>query len=444
MSAVHETVVMEGHLIDSDQLRRAFNRIVEEGGEFEVLDFHVGKTNADPSRATLSVAAPDPHALDRILEGLAYLGAAPHAAGDATFAPAEADGILPDEFYSTTNFDTFVRLGGRWVPAVDQKMDCALVLRDGQPRCVKQGQVKQGEKVALRGPGIRVRPPERSRDYSVFGFMSNDVSAEVNKGIAIAGAAREMHRVRKAGEKIVVVAGPAIVHSGGDVHLGRLVREGWVDVILTGNAFAVHDLEKSILKTSLGVCQMSGRAVEGGSRHHLFAINAVNRAGGIEAAVRTGLVTSGVMYEAVKKGIPFVLAGSIRDDGPLKDTITDMIAAQKAYVQALSGAGMCLMLASALHSIAVGNLLPARVRTVCVDMTESVPVKLSNRGTLQAIGLVTDVGYFLERLGEELRVPSADRAEAPVARRAAAPAASRRVPVRGRSSRPARRRKARR
>ncbi len=212
-------------------------------------------------------------------------------------------------------------------------MDCALVLRDGRPRCVKQGQVKRGEKVALRGPGIRVRPPERSRDYSVFGFMSNDVSAEVNKGIAIAGAAREMHRVREAGEKIVVVAGPAIVHSGGDVHLARLVREGWVDVILTGNAFAVHDLEKSILKTSLGVCQMSGRAVDGGSRHHLYAINAVNRAGGIEPAVRSGLVTSGVMYEAVRKRIPFVLAGSIRDDGPLRDTITDMIAAQKAYVR---------------------------------------------------------------------------------------------------------------
>jgi lysine-ketoglutarate reductase/saccharopine dehydrogenase-like protein (TIGR00300 family) len=199
------------------------------------------------------------------------------------------------------------------------------------------------------------------------------------------------------------VAGPAIVHSGGDVALGRLVRDGWVDVLLTGNAFAVHDVEKAILKTSLGVCQMSGRAVEGGSRHHLFAINAVNRAGGVRKAVETGLVTSGVMYEAVSKGITFVLAGSIRDDGPLKDTITDMIAAQRAYVDALRGAGMCLMLATALHSIAVGNLLPARVRTVCVDMTEAVPVKLSNRGTMQAIGLVTDVGFFLERLEAELR-----------------------------------------
>jgi lysine-ketoglutarate reductase/saccharopine dehydrogenase-like protein (TIGR00300 family) len=399
---VQETVTMEGHLIDSDILRRAFGRIVQEGGEFEVLEFRVGKKNDEASFVRLSVSAPDPHALDRILEGLNYLGASTIVA-DAMFAPAESDGILPDEFYSTTNFDTFVRIHGKWEPARDQKMDCALVLRDGAPCCVKQGQVKKAEPVALRGPGLRVRPPERSRDYSVFGFMSNDISAEINKGIAIKGTAREMRKAREAGERIVVVAGPAIVHSGGEVHLARLVRDGWVDVLLTGNAFAVHDLEKSILKTSLGVCQMSGRAVEGGSRNHLYAINAVNRAGGIKRAVESGLVATGVMYESVKRGIPFVLAGSIRDDGPLRDTITDMIVAQKAYVEALKGAGVCLMLASALHSIAVGNLLPARVRSVCVDMTESVPVKLSNRGTMQAIGLVTDVGFFLERLEAELR-----------------------------------------
>jgi lysine-ketoglutarate reductase/saccharopine dehydrogenase-like protein (TIGR00300 family) len=218
----------------------------------------------------------------------------------------------------------------------------------------------------------------------------------------IAGAAREMKRARAAGERIAVVAGPAIVHSGGDVPLARLVRNGWVDVLLSGNAFATHDMEKAILKTSLGVCQMSGRAVEGGSRNHLYTINAVNRVGGIRPAVEKGLVTSGVMYEVVKRGVPFVLAGSIRDDGPLRDVITDVVESQKAYVAALRDTGVCLMLASLLHSIAVGNLLPARVRTVCVDITESVPVKLSNRGSMQAIGLVTDVGFFLERLEVEL------------------------------------------
>jgi len=398
---VHETITLEGHLIDSDILRKVFARIVEGGGGFEVLDFKVGKTNEDPSFTRLSVTAADPEALDRILEALSYLGAAA-VVGDARFAPAEADGILPDDFYSTTNFDTHVRVEGRWEAARDQKMDCALVLRGGAPHCVKQGQVRKGEAVALRGPGIRVRPPERSRDYSVFGFMSNEVSAEVNKGIAIAGTAGEMRKAREAGERIVVVAGPAVVHSGGDEALARLVRDGWVDVLLTGNAFAAHDVEKSILKTSLGICQMSGRAVEGGSRNHLWAINAVNRVGGVRQAVEAGLVTSGVMYESVRRGIVFVLAGSIRDDGPLKDVITDTVAAQKAYAEALRGAGICLMLASALHSIAVGNLLPARVKSVCVDMTESVPVKLSNRGTMQAIGLVTDVGFFLERLEAEL------------------------------------------
>jgi lysine-ketoglutarate reductase/saccharopine dehydrogenase-like protein (TIGR00300 family) len=309
---------------------------------------------------------------------------------------------LPDEFYSTPNFDTFVRVDGVWQAVRDQRMDCAVVLRDGLPCCVKMGQVRRGEPVALRGHGIRVRPLERSRDYSVFGFMSNDISAEINKGIVISGTVREMRATRAAGERIAVVVGPAIIHSGGDAALARLVREGWVDVLLAGNAFAVHDVEKAILKTSLGICQMSGRAVEGGSRHHLYAINTVNRAGGLRAAVEAGHVRSGVMYELIRRGLPFVLAGSIRDDGPLKDVITDVIAAQKAYVEALRGAGMCLMLATALHSIAVGNLLPARVRTVCVDMTESVPVKLSNRGSLQAVGLVTDVGYFLERVASEL------------------------------------------
>lgn len=398
---VQEIVTMEGHLIDSDILRKAFGRVVEEGGEFEVLEFKVGTTNQDPSFIRLAVKAPSPEVLDRVLEDLSYLGATT-VVGDARFAPAEADGILPDEFYSTTNFDTFVRVDGRWLPAQDQKMDAALVLRDGGPRCVKQAQVRAGEPVLLRGPGVRVRPPERSRGFSVFGFMSNDISAEINKGIVIEGVAREMRRTREAGERIVVVAGPAIVHSGGDAALGRLVRDGWVDVILTGNAFAVHDLEKSILKTSLGVCQLSGRAVEGGNRNHLYAINAVNRAGGIRPAVESGVVNSGVMYEAVRKGVVCVLAGSIRDDGPLKDVITDTVAAQKAYVEALKGAGLCIMLASALHSIAVGNLLPARVKTVCVDMAESVPVKLSNRGTMHAVGLVTDVGFFLERLEADL------------------------------------------
>ena len=215
---VQETVTMQGHLIDSDILRRAFTRIVEDGGEFEVQDFRVGKTNDDESFLRLAVKAPDSATLDTVLEHLSYLGATAVAAvADAALAPAERDGILPDEFYATSNFETEVRLDGKWLAVVDQKMDCALVVRDGAPTCVKQAQVKAAEPVVLRGNGIRVRPPERSRDFSVFGFMSNDVSAEINKGIVISGAVREMRRAREAGSRIVLVAGPAIIHSGGDV-----------------------------------------------------------------------------------------------------------------------------------------------------------------------------------------------------------------------------------
>jgi lysine-ketoglutarate reductase/saccharopine dehydrogenase-like protein (TIGR00300 family) len=398
---LRDTVTVEGHLIDSGILQRVFARVVEGGGAFEVREFRVGKTNEEPSFARLDVSAKTPEALDEILIGLSYLGAVSDVR-DAATAPAERDGILPDEFYSTTNFDTFVRIGGAWVPAQDQKMDCALVLRDGVPHCVKQRKVKAGESVVLRGGGVRVRPPERARAAGSFGFMSNDVSAEINKGVVVRGVAKEIRKAKAAGEKVVVVAGPAIVHSGGDVALAQLVRDGWVDVLLAGNAFATHDLEKAIVGTSLGVCQMSGRAVEGGSRNHLFAINAVNRAGGIAPAVAAGLVRSGVMYELVKKNARFVLAGSIRDDGPLADVVTDALKAQEAYLDALQGCGVCLMLATALHAIAVGNLLPAAVRTVCVDMVEATPTKLGNRGTTQAVGLVTDVGYFLERLAAAL------------------------------------------
>jgi lysine-ketoglutarate reductase/saccharopine dehydrogenase-like protein (TIGR00300 family) len=403
---VRETVTLEGHIIDSDVLRRVLGKIVEEGGTFEFEEFRVGRTNEERSFARLGVSAEDPARLDRVLEALAYLGATADVR-DAAFAPAEADGILPDEFYSSTNLATFVRVAGCWEEVVERRMDCAIVRRasaDGAARlhCVKQRKVRRGEAVLLRGPGVRVRPLERARSASSFGFMSNEISMEVNKPIAIAAAARALRAARAAGQRIVVVPGPAVIHSGGDAALVRLIRAGWIDGLLSGNAFAVHDLEKSLLHTSLGVCQMSGRAVEGGSRNHLWAINAVNRAGGIRPAVAAGLVRSGVMFELVQKGVPFVLAGSIRDDGPLVDVIPNVLDAQQAYIDALEGAGVCLMLASALHAIAVGNLIPADVRTVCVDMSEALPVKLGNRGTTQAIGLVTDVGYFLELLEREL------------------------------------------
>ncbi len=398
---IRETLTIEGALLNGERLAQLLGTVANAGAQGTVEELRGDATTA---RARLAIEASEPTLVDAAMLALQRLGVAlPRSAlTDARTAPAERDGILPDEFYATSNFDTFVRLAGRWHAARAQKMDCALVVRDGVPTCVKQRLVKRGEAVVLLGAGIRVSAPDLKAAATAFGFMSNDVSSEVNKAAIVARVAAQMREARSAGEKIVVVAGPAIVHSGGDLAFARLVRAGWIDVLLAGNAFAAHDLEKALLGTSLGICAMSGKARDGGSRHHLWAINAVNRAGGITPAVTSGLVKSGVMAECVKKGTRFVLAGSIRDDGPLQDVIPDIRDAQVAYLDALQGCGMCLMLATGLHSIAVGNLLPARVRTVCVDMTEALPTKLSNRGTLQAIGVVTDVGYFLERLASEL------------------------------------------
>ena len=398
---VRDEVMVEGVLLAGATLGALLAAAAAAGARANVVEL---KGDATRAAGRIAVEADEPGALEAALRALQKLGAkvAAGAFDDARTQPAERDGILPDEFHATSNFDTFVRLAGRWQAVRAQKMDCAIVVRDGAPTCVKQRLVKRGELVVVRGPGVRASPPEAPAGAATFAFFSNDVSSEVNKGAIAARVAKQMRETRAAGERIVLVAGPAYVHSGGDVALARLVRAGWIDVLLAGNAFAAHDLEKALVGTSLGICAKSGRAMDGGSRNHLFAITAVNRAGGIAPAVAAGVVKSGVMFECVKKGTRFVLAGSIRDDGPLADVIPDIRDAQVAYVDALEGCGMCLMLATALHSIAVGNLLPARVRTVCVDMTEALPTKLVNRGTLHATGVVTDVGYFLERLAAEL------------------------------------------
>jgi lysine-ketoglutarate reductase/saccharopine dehydrogenase-like protein (TIGR00300 family) len=322
---------------------------------------------------------------------------------DCHFFQAPRDCILPDDFYSTTNFDTFVKIEGKWFPVQNQKMDSVIVWNNGHAFTKKISEVKKGDRIAIGRKGIRVKPLERSREYSVFDFMSNDLTAEVNKGLLIAEIAKAIVQVKKAGSKIALVLGPAVIHSGADQYLKEILLMGYVDLVLTGNAFAVHDIEKALLNTSLGVNQSTGKAVEGGHRNHLWAINEINKAGGIRRACESGVLKSGIMYECERQKIKYVLAGSIRDDGPLVDVITDCVQAQKAYIEALEDVAVVVMLASTLHSIAVGNLLKSSVKTVCVDIDEATPMKLNNRGSKQAVGIVTDVSFFLNILVHELR-----------------------------------------
>lgn len=405
MVQFQEEIEIEGHLIDSGILKYAFDKIVEMEGQFEVLRFEIGRNNQETSRAWLMVKARSQQQLQDILAALEDFGAIIDRE-DCRLVPAEQDGILPSEFYSTTNFDTFIKVRGEWQPVVNQKMDAVIVWTGEQAITKKISGVIAGDRIVVGRQGIRVKPQERSREYSVFDFMSNDASAEINKGILISQIAREIDAAKRAGNRIAIVPGPAVIHSGADGYLKEVIGMGYVDVVLTGNAFAAHDIEKAFLNTSLGIHQESGKAVDGGHRNHIWAINEINRVGGVESAVEKGVLTSGLMYECVTRGIRTVLAGSIRDDGPLVDVVTDCVEAQREYIDALDGVAVVLMLASTLHSIAVGNVLKSSVKTVCVDINEATPLKLGNRGSKQAIGIVTDVSFFLNVLAAELKLCS--------------------------------------
>jgi lysine-ketoglutarate reductase/saccharopine dehydrogenase-like protein (TIGR00300 family) len=350
------------------------------------------------------VTVTDRAALDDLLQQITTFGAHPVRERDADVRPAEKDRCVPDDFYSTTNHRTQVRLQSRWVDVDKQRMDAVIVVDGNHAACRKLRDVKSGELVVCGHAGIRVTPEFKERDRLGFAFMSNDVSSERRVEGSVARIAQMMRDVKRGGGRIAVVAGPVVVHTGGVEHFSEIIRQGYVDVVLAGNALAVHDIEFALSGTSLGIDLVAGAPVEQGHRNHMAAINTINRAGSIHAAVESGVLTSGVMYECVKRGVQFVLAGSIRDDGPLPETLMDLIEAQERYAAALSqDVELVLMLSSMLHSIGVGNMLPSWVRVVCVDINPAVVTKLSDRGSQQTVGVVTDVGLFLHRLAEALR-----------------------------------------
>jgi arginine dihydrolase len=402
--AASDTIEAEGHLIDSGHLSAIFDKIIEYRGRYEILKFDIGRTNDDPSRIEMRISASDSHQLDELLQQLTTWGCHPVRELDALVRAAEKDRCVPDDFYSTTNHRTQVRVGGGWREVEKQRMDAVIVIENARPVCRKLRDVKGGDSIVCGHEGIRVTPEFRERDRLGFAFMSNDVSSERRVEGSVARIAAMMREVKKGGGRIAVVAGPVVVHTGGVEHFSELIRGGYVNAVLAGNALAVHDIEFALSGTSLGIDLVAGAAVEQGHRNHMAAINTINRAGGIRAAVENGVLKSGVMYECVKHGVEYVLAGSIRDDGPLPETEMDLIAAQERYAEVLSNnVQLVLMLSSMLHSIGVGNMLPSWVRVVCVDINPAVVTKLSDRGSMQTVGVVTDVGLFLHRLAEALR-----------------------------------------
>ncbi|MEX2170163.1 MAG: TIGR00300 family protein [Pirellulales bacterium] len=404
-----EEVEVSGHIIDSLLLPKVLDLIMASGGTYRLKKVAIGQSRQDPSYALIDVYASTHEALTRILAQISDHGACPTVGHDCQLVAADMTGAFPEGFYSTTNQRTEIRLGGGWHPVAEQEMDCGIVVTRGAARCIPMTDVSPGMEIVVGHAGVRVFPVERPNSDHAFAFMNSDVSTEKPKGVLIRQIAEELVQNKRSGKKTLLVGGPAIVHTGSGPLLCELIRGGYIHRLFAGNALATHDIEQALYGTSLGVQLRDASLVDAGHEHHLRAINRIRREGSIRAAVETGVLKSGIMYECVFRGVDFLLAGSIRDDGPLPDVITDALDAQRQMRQAIRDVSFCLMIATTLHSIAVGNLLPAWVKVVCVDINPSTVIKLNDRGSFQTVGLVTDVEPFLRALVQEVHARESQR-----------------------------------
>lgn len=400
-----QEIEVKGHLIDSMILTRIFDKIMDLKGDFQVLEFNVGKRKKESSYARLLIRGKNQQELDELLESVYREGAQPIFIRQVIVEPAVKDMVMPDNFYSTTNNSTKVYYDGSWIDVENMMMDKCIVLdsKKRKAECKMIRDVKKGDMIIVGEQGVRIIPQERPREgVDIFQFMSSNSSSERPTQQIARKVATDIYNTREADGKIIVVSGPVLVHSGASESLAKLIRMGYVQGLLAGNAIAVHDIENALMGTSLGMHVNDGTLAVRGHRNHMLAINEVFKAGSLKAMVGKRVLKTGVMYECIVNDVPFVLAGSVRDDGPIPDVVTDIVEAQRKYKQLLKGAEMVLMLSTMLHSIAVGNMLPATVKVVAVDISQTVVTKLLDRGTTQAIGIVTDVGAFLPMVIQHL------------------------------------------
>ncbi len=399
-----EEVEIQGHIIDSLILPKVLDEILTRGGSYVIKDIKIGQRQTDASHARIEVRADNSEKLNEILDIIHDHGAVPVAVRDCQTVAADMDGAFPEHFYSTTNYRTQVRLNGEWIDVEDQEMDCGILVdpEESAARCVPMTEVRLGDRIVVGRDGLRVFPAETAARSNLFEFMASPVSSEKPKGVTVREIAAAMKRTKESGEKILAVLGPAIVHTGSVEHICKLIRGGYLNVLFAGNALATHDIEQALFNTSLGISLDRGLPMEEGHEHHLRAINTIRRIGGIRRAVERGMLKSGIMYECIRHDIPFLLAGSIRDDGPLPEVVTDVLEAQRRMREMIHGVGFCLMMATMLHSIATGNLLPAWVKVACVDINPATVTKLTDRGSIQTVGVITDAEPFLRALVAEL------------------------------------------
>jgi len=404
MSKFSQEIEASGHLIDSLILTKIFDKIMDLKGEFQVQEIDIGKRKKDQSYVRLLVKGKNQKHLDKILETIYREGAVSKIQKEITLKKSPKNYVMPDNFYSTTNNHTQVFHKGRWIQVENLMMDKCIVVKGNKAFCVPVRDVKKGDQIIVGEKGIKITPPERPREgVNVFEFMGSSSSSERPTQHIAKKVAEDIHNTKKKGGKIVLVGGPAIVHTGADDAVSELIKLGYVDGVLAGNALAVHDIEYATLGTSLGMNVHDATLAYHGHRNHMDAINAVFKAGSIANMVKSKKLTKGIMYECVKNKVPFVLAGSIRDDGPLPDVITDVTQAQREYKKILKDASMVIMISTMLHSIATGNMLPANVKVIVIDINQPTVTKLMDRGTWQALGIVSDVGAFLPMVLQQIR-----------------------------------------
>jgi len=407
---VSEIVSLEGHLVDSGIMAGVMDEIIDAGASYEILELQLGVRHHDESRARIKVNAPDEIALTGLLDLLRHHGANPETVEDAGIVVADIAGAFPPGFYSTTNLATEVRGGGRWIPVEHPEMDCGIVLEGDSARTIPMTEVRTGMQIVRAGLGIRVQPESKPRGEGrqSFEFMSSDVSSEKPKALLVDQVAAQLKGVRDAGRRILWVLGPAVVHTGAGPDLCALIRAGFVDAVFAGNGVAAHDIESNMYGTSLGVYLEHGLPAEHGHEHHIRAINELRRHGSFEAAIAAGVFGDGIVYHLVTRKASYLFGGSVRDDGPLPDVVTDMEEVQRRLRELIWGpdgkdlVGYCVVAGTMLHGIATGNCLPASVPLACIDINQATVTKLMDRGSRQSMGIITDVGLFIHELAERL------------------------------------------
>ena len=401
---VEEFIDIRGRLLELPTLANIVKCITVRGADFEVEDFSIAKAMDEPSWIRLRVRAPNAAELTNCLEEITRLGAEVVDAEDAQLERVETDGLLPQDTYALTGLPTDVRVNGKWVSVTDPVPNAAARVEKGrhQVRAVPFETAKKGDRVVVGGGGVRVSPPAPDRNSDLFPLVGTTVSASSARGPVIVKVAREIERTKGRGARVALAGGAAVVHSGASAYLEQLISHGYIDVLVASNGMAVYDVERALFGTSRGVYVAENIPAVHGAQNTVHAVNTIRKAGGLQEAVDSGVLTGGILHACITSDVSYTIVGSARDEAPLPDTVTDTVRARQALREGLRGVGLALMIASAVLAKAVLLTVPGPVPKVCVDLSDYDVNKIVHRGAPTVFGMVESAESFLRELARSL------------------------------------------